>query len=389
MLDLTVIDNALKDIYQNITRDQINLKLAAVAQKINSTTKDIEGGRKVVKPVPFGLNGGTGSGTETGALPASGGNKYEKFESTLKNLYGTIELSDKVIESTKSNAASFVSALSSEIKGLEKSCIFSSGRQYYMDGTGVLSVCKVNTAATTLEVNSVQYVTAGMTIDIRTAAGALVTNGSARRVLSVTRASNTIVLDGSAVITTEATDIICEQISFGNEITGFGAVFKSTGTLYGIDKAKYDWMTPQLFAAVGTIEDEKISKAIQQAEDWYGSNIDYMACAPDVQREYASYLTTMKQIVNSSTLSGGFKAIDFQGIPLVRDRFILSGELFGLDSSQWALHQLDDWSWMDDRGVILKQKPGYAVYAATIRKYCELICDSPAAQLKLSGITVG
>ena len=71
-------------------------------------------GKEVRKMAPYGLNGGFGAGTEDGELPASGGNQYIQFISTLKNLYGTIEISDKSIKASASNAGAFVQLLNDE-----------------------------------------------------------------------------------------------------------------------------------------------------------------------------------------------------------------------------------------------------------------------------------
>ena len=87
-------------------------------------------------------------------------------------------------------------------------------------------------------------------------------------------------------------------------------------------------------------------------------------------------------------LSGGYKALTFNGIPLISDRFVDEGEMYLLNSSEFKLHQLCDWKWLEnEQGRILRQTPGKPTYAATLVKYAELVCDKPAGQAKLTGIT--
>ena len=88
-------------------------------------------------------------------------------------------------------------------------------------------------------------------------------------------------------------------------------------------------------------------------------------------------------------LQGGFKAISYNGIPLVVDRFAGDGEMYLLNTKDFELCQLGDWQWLEGNdGKIIKQKDNYPVYTATLVKYAELICNRPNAQAKLSGITM-
>jgi len=386
---MSTADAALKNVYLNIVRDQINTETAPVYNKIKTSTRDIQGGRKVVKLAPFGLNGGSGAGTETGALPTSGGNNYVNFESTLKKLYGVIEISDLAIEASKSDVGAFVNLLKSEMDGILKGCKHSFGRQIYLDGTGKLTFCGITTASTTVNVVSTQYLMEGMIIDILDTNGAAVANGTQRRILSVDRVNKTITLAGTATVTTAETDFITEQGAYNNELTGFGKIFSSGDTLYGLSRSTYYWMVPQLKTNVGSLSDKKIIVAMMDAKNIAGGKIDFIACNPYVLAEYYDYLEATKRNVNTMELTGGFTAISINGVPLTDDKFIGSGEMYLLDTTQFTFHQLADWDWMQDQnGSVLKQVAGYPKWTATLRKYAEVICDHPGAQVKMSGITI-
>ena len=86
-------------------------------------------------------------------------------------------------------------------------------------------------------------------------------------------------------------------------------------------------------------------------------------------------------------LQGGFKAISYNGIPLVIDRFVKDDEMYLLNTKEFELCQLGDWQWLEGNdGRIIKQKEGYPIYTATLVKYADLLCNRPNNQAKLSGI---
>ena len=94
MVTLESADNALKTIYLGVVSNQLNVNANPLLGKILQTTSDVWG-NEIRKLAPYGLNGGIGAGEEAGDLPSSAQNNYVKFVSELKNLYGTINISDK------------------------------------------------------------------------------------------------------------------------------------------------------------------------------------------------------------------------------------------------------------------------------------------------------
>ena len=91
--------------------------------------------------------------------------------------------------------------------------------------------------------------------------------------------------------------------------------------------------------------------------------------------------------VDVMELQGGFKAISYNGIPLVTDRFVENDQMYLLSTKDFELCQLGDWQWLEGNdGKVIKQKDNYPIYTATLVKYAELICDRPNSQAKLSGI---
>ena len=388
---MATFDIALKDIYEAPVRDQINIGSGVFLSKVEQTSRDIEGGRRVYKIAPYGVNGGMGSGSDTQALPVSGGNNYVPFISTLKSIRGVIRLTDQVMKASRSSRSAFESAMQSEQDGLMKSAKFTYGRQTYLNGTGICATCAVNNATTTLVVNTTQYLVEGMTIDIVAAAtGVAVANGTQRRIAAVVRtgAVRSITLVGAAVVTTAVTDCIVEQGSWSQELTGMESVYAQAGFLYGLNKALYPWLVPFVNALNGAIDDQAIIDTINFVQQYNGSNINLLVVNPAVESEYYKYLEATKRSPNTTDLEGGYKSLSVSGRPMVADRFVRSGSMKLLDTTQWKMHTMDggDWSWMDDDGSILHRVSGFPSWEAAMIKYCELICDHPGGQAEISGI---
>ena len=86
-------------------------------------------------------------------------------------------------------------------------------------------------------------------------------------------------------------------------------------------------------------------------------------------------------------LNGGYKAISYNGIPIVSDRFCPEGTMYLLNSEDFTLHQLCDWAWLEaEDGKILKQNANKPTYSATLVKYADLLCNKPCGQAMLTGI---
>ena len=387
MVTMTSADKALKTLYLGAVAEQLNTEVNPLLTAIKQTTTDVWG-KEVRRLVKYGVNGGVGAGDEDGDLPSAAGNNYEQLVSTLKNLYGTIEISDKAIRASERDVGAFVNLLNAEMEGLVKSSSFNFGRMLYGDGTGKLATVK-GVSANVITCDTVQNVFEGMLIDVKTA-NLADTTVSSRRVIAVDRVAKSITVNGGAITTTEAPvgSIITVQGSANKEITGLGAIFGDSATLYGLDRSANKWLIPYKHENVGEISETVIQKAIDELDDNYGSKVNFIVCSSGVKRAFQKYLSSYKRNLDVMELKGGYKALSYNGIPIVSDRFCPEGTMFLLNTDDFALHQLCDWKWLESEdGKVLRQKAGKPTYTATLVKYADLICTRPCGQAMLSGIT--
>ena len=395
MVTLETADKALKTVYLGVVSNQLNINSNPLFAKIKQSSTYVTG-KEVRKVAPFGINGGIGAGDEDGPLPLAGGNNYVQFVSGLKNLYGTIEISDKAIRASQNNASAFVNLLNAEMEGLIKASAYNFSRMLYGNGQGVLA--NITNGATTsaaanktITVDNVQYLIEGMTVDvIDTLAQSKLFSGI--RIEAINKTAKTVTLN-KAIYIEDVTDggfVLSVQNSYKNEITGIEALFDGNiYSLYGVDKNTNSWLVPYINSNAGSISDVLIQTAIDNIEEDTGSDIDFITCSSAVKRAYQSYLSTYRRNIDTVELNGGFRAISYGGVPILSDRFVGESTMYLLNTKEFTLHQLCDWQWLEgDDGSVLKQKAGYPAYSATLVKYAELICDKPCGQGKITGITL-
>ncbi len=385
MVNLETADKALKSVYLGVVTEQLNTAVNPLLTKIEQTSSDVWG-KDIIKLVSYGLNGGVGAGDETGSLPMAAGNNYAQYKVELKNLYGSIEISDKAIRASQSNVGAFVNLLNAEMEGLLKASKYNLGRMLYGDGNGVLALVATAsaTATTSITLSSVKKVAIGMVIDIFNKDGEKIL--AQARIIDVDRTAKTIKID-KQVSAVSTTDYITIQNSKGFELTGLGAIF-GTNDIYGLARANNTWLNPykkdlnNAALDMGTIQE-----AIDYIDETTGSAVNFITCAYDVKKAYIKNLSANRLNVDYMTLDGGFKALSYSGIPLVSDKFIEDGEMYLLNTDDFKMHQLCDWRWLEgDNGNVIKQKLGNPTYTATLVKYADIVCDRPCGQAKLSGI---
>ncbi len=387
MVTLTTAENALKTLYLGVVANQLNTGINPLLARFNQTTSDVWG-KEIRKLAPFGINGGIGAGTEDGTLPTPAQNNYAQFVLELKNLYGPREISDKAIRASQNSSGAFVNLLNAEMEGLIKASKFNFGRMLFGDGTGTLTTIQLQSDNTVIKVNDVRNLMEGMVIDIVDAATGAI-NVAGRRITYIDRANRLVGLSGANIDSSSIAefDIVTVQGSLMKELTGLGALFGNSEKLYGLVRADNQWLNPYKKTSA-ELTDVVIQTAIDNLEEVAGSNADFIVCSSGVKRAYQNYLVTNRTNIDVMNLQGGYKAISYNGIPVVSDRFAPKGTMYILNTSDFHLHQLCDWRWLEgDDGRVIKQVAGRPVYTATLVKYADLICDRPIGQGMISGIT--
>lgn len=379
MITLTNADKALKSYYLDAVTAQLDA-ISPFYAAIDKNSAEVYG-KEVKLAVVRGDNTRVSAGTEDGDLPAAGANRYVNLTSTLKNIYGTIEISDKALRASGNASGAFVDLLNAEMEGLVESAKVNFSRMLYGDGNGYIALI-TKESGSNLYLDAIGRVYEGMVVDVRSNSS-VVDGGSGVTVSSVDYGEGCITLSQS-VSGTLTGKMLYVHDAYGNEITGFKALFGSDD-IYGVTRSEESLVRPATFT-VTSLTEETIMEKINYLEAFCNSRPNMILCSYKTKAEISALLTGMRMQVNTAELVGGYSTILFDGIPVVADRYCPDDCIYLVNTDDFILAQLCDWSWLEDEdGKILKQVPGKAAYSATLVKYAELICKRPCAQGLITG----
>lgn len=376
MLNLTTADKALKDYYLDAVTEQLNTGVNPVFAMIEKTSENVYG-KTIKKIVTAGLNAGISAGTEDGELPTAHPTEYKEFTLELKNLYGSIEISDKAIRASQDNSGAVVNLLNAEMEALVKSSKMNLSRMLFGDGTGIVTkLSSVDKENHSFSPFNPQLFDPNYYYDIVSGDGdILVENFKA-----VSMQGSKVYVDASvdlSLITNPSLSYLVVHGSYNNEISGIKAVFAKTPTLYGLSRAENIWLKPYELEMSGPLTIDDLQTAIDNIEIASGEQVDVMVCSRKTRRILAELFKENAVKTDNVTLDGGYKAISYNGIPIVVDENC-GLDLFLLNTSHIKMYQLCDWEWLQaEDGKILHQIAGKAAYGATLVKYCEVLCDKP------------
>jgi hypothetical protein len=229
----------------------------------------------------------------------------------------------------------------------------------------------------------------GLTVDVYDKDGNLISNPPTR-IVDIDHVSGKITFDVALknAASTAAGAYITMQGSKDLEITGMGAIFDTAGhaTLYGLERGTYSWMKPYT-ATAGAITEWGIQNAINTIEDTYDVTINHIAAGNDAYKFYMELMNKRRAINDVMVLEGGHKALNFNGMPLVRNKFLAPATIDLYDTSLFTIDQIADWEWLDDNvHGILQRNSRYPVYEGSIARYCDLMCRLPGGIGRLTGV---
>jgi hypothetical protein len=386
MVTLQTADKALKNFYLDAITKEIDTKASPFLAKIEKTSANVVG-KGVSKIIKIGLNGGIGAGTETGNLPESRDSDYITLNASLKNLYGTIEISDKAIRASANDEGAFVNLLNDEMDSLVKSAKFNFSRMLFGQGNGLLANI-ASVGSDSYMVTSTSGFNEGMYVDFWKSG---VKTHENLKVTLINRDTNRIYVTGRDIVEKDAptpgTEVRACGSEAGYELTGLGALF-SQGSIYGMDRTT-SYMQPYVQNSVGELTEESLQLAIDEIEERSGSKVNFILCSWGVRRALTRVFKENPAVLSMMDMGDNQHVLAYNGIPIVVDRFCPENAMYLLNTNDFKICQLCDWQWMEgEDGKILKQVPGKPVYTATLVKYAELLCERPCGQGVLNGIII-
>jgi hypothetical protein len=432
--DLTTISDILKIDYQGPVRDQLNNATILLVRVRRSDENFI--GKQAYIPLRKGRNVGRGARIESGTLPTAGNQQYDSAIFNVVYNYGRIQLTGPAISSAKTNAGAFVRAIDSEMRGLMMDLKTSINRQLWHDGSSVLTVCGTTSGSATVNVSSTKFLEVGLPFTIvNPSDGTIKESGdTVVAILSDTQFTS------STTVTTDTDDLLIEGAGSGSssnsrnlasattfkttplELWGLEAMISSINpararadtadigaggfdqTLVTAQFGQIDRKTGNLFWDSGDLNNSGTTRDLtldlmQQAFDETDIEADELPglilTDHPIKRRYASLLVSDKRYPAGGeiTLDGGYRALEFNGVPLVADRDAsltrtpgVLNRLYFLTESALEFEVLEDWKWMERDGAVLSRVSNVDAYEATMFSYFQFATDHAKAHCLLDDI---
>ena len=402
MQTLSTYAEALKIDYLPTIREQLNND-TILMNKIQRNERDVSGSKWQMF-AHYQRNSGIGSRPDNGTLPTATRQKYANPYGVVAYHYGRISVTGPTIAASRNDAGAIVRALESEIKGVTADLRKDLNYQMFNDGTS--RRCLVNgdpgSEGTTLTVDApgTKYLYDGMVINIINPSTG-VANDSSITITTVnsttactTSAIDTAVADNDWVIATGSHDGGGVLVSDSYEMMGLkGIVDDATyvDVFEGITRSTSPWWK----CSTNTNDDNSGTNrdlTLQLMQDSLtsveknGGKTDLLLTTPDLRDAYAALLVADKRFVNTLKLDGGFKGLEYSGMPLVSDPDATENNIYFLDTSHLYIMQTADWDWMSKDGSVLNRVADKDAYEAVLYWYADLATDKPRAHAFLRDV---
>ena len=375
MITIANADAALKDYYLDAVSAQLNGEVSPFFNAITKTSENVFG-KDVKLAIAKGTMAGVVAGAEDGELPSPRSNRYYGVTLPLKNIYGTIEISDKAMRASGDTSGAFVNLLNAEMEGLVAGAKANFARMLYGDGNGLICTVTSKKSDHQLAVNSAKSYFVGLKVKI----GA--TSPIETEITAVDVAGKTITVSASLTSATfSGGEKVTIQGAEGNEIIGLAGIFDGT-SLYGYTKSEEAYFSPYVKNVTATqLAESDIVDVIDSLEESNDGKVNMILCSHKVRKSIAALMSASRRIVNTAEIAAGYSSIIINDVPVYADKFCPDDRIYFVNTDDFSLNQLCDWAWLEDEGGrILKQVAGKAAYSATLVKYAELVCKRPCAQ---------
>jgi len=365
-------------------------------KRLRKNEEDVVG-RHAYVPLHVARNGGVGVRAEQGTLPTAAAQSYKSATFGMTHHYGRIQITGQTIKAMRNDSGAFVRALDSEMKGIVTDLKRDTQRQLWGDGTGILcQVTSTDGSCTGVLVDDVRFLEAGMKVDATDSSGASAA-GDALTVVAVRPAIKEMEVSSAFTNVTAGTSVITITNNWLLEMNGLDASISTAnpshtrGNFGAIDRtaaAGAFWQCNAVTAAAHrALELDLMQQAMDESEK---RDADVSLIASDYLqfRAYANTMLPDRRFDASMTLDGGYKALDYGGVPVTRDKHCAPGKMYFVDESTLQIYHMGDWDWMDKDGAVLCRVANKDEYEATIYRYMNLGGDRGNANTVLCDLSL-
>lgn len=397
---MTVVDNILKEVYEDRLRDQLqsDVKVLRRIEKTSEGVSEDVGGKYVRFPIRTSRNHGMGARYENEALPLARTQGYESAQVNLSYFYGALHLTGQTFELAERNPQAFASALQAEVDGLKEGLAKDMNRQVFGTSVGILATAASGTTSTFVLPNEhALYLENDMYVNIWddsasafhvSASGSpnftiqSVVRGATNTTVTITPASTAAIASGDTMRRAGSS----VDGTTGKELIGFEEIVNDSGTLFNINSSTVPIWKSEVDHNNGTPRALTEGRMIKMVD-----RLRINGCRPSViftslgvRRSYFNLLSQQREFVNTKKFTGGFEGLAFAGaggeIPVIEDVDCQPNRMYFISEKELKLYQAGDWSFMNRDGSNWQRVIGvssgtvnyFDAYTAMMFKYCQM-----------------
>lgn len=401
----------LRTVYQPRMRMQFNLD-RILLQVLERNEENYAEGKEISLSLHSGQTGGFGW-SNTGVLPVAGQQEVDRAVFNYHRMYGRIEIDGPHVEGASRNYAAEARPYDLETRNLVRQMAGAFNFDLFGDGSGFLTSFPLGQTidssggTSTMIVDSIKGLTKNMRVDLRKISDGTLTDGFLFGLITSISTSaagvHTVVVTVAEWTeenfnTTETNygfyrGHVAATGSYNAVVSGLDLACGATGTYGGINRstAANSFWRGQTFDA-GTLQAPFLA-LIERGVDLVDINSDgktnLIITTHAIWAHLVNNLIDQKRWTgDAEKLNGWARTIDFNGIPIVRDKHCPDGVMWLLDTTTLKLFQNNEGEWMNRDGAILHRVVDKHAYEAAWWRFVELVCDQPAANCKITDLIV-
>lgn len=392
MATLDYAEALLKDVFLP-TIIKLENEHTMLSARLKRTARDIRGDEIISPTMVQGEQGISTRGKNTEILSASpAAFLYAKVG--LTHHYGALELygQDRIMSEGNSNER-VAAILATKVASLAETFATDMNRQYWGNGSGILSTTGVTTASAVIEVNNMQYFRLGMRLDVWDESGsAYLVEDS--KVIGLDYANSTVTI--SDAITTAAADEVYRTGNKGLEIEGLQKMIANDNTYLNIDRTSdegFEWQSyvKDFSAAALTLD---------VLDEVFGNLISTRYSKPSVlytDEETVRWIKKLHQAtgipLDYMNIELGYKAIAYNHpkgrTPIVIEPYCPDKNMYILDERWITIRQPQPVHWMPGySGKFWRLVENFDKEVAHLRYYNQLFNVNPKTCGRFHNYTV-
>ena len=158
----------------------------------------------------------------------------------------------------------------------------------------------------------------------------------------------------------------------GKDITGLFAAIADTGTYAGLDRGTYTWWKSYVSANGGTARNltEELMRTVKSTIEARGGRVTAIYAGSTQWYRYGDLLRAERRQQNPTSLTGGYQALDFEGVPLIKVPGYTQTRMDFVDEELLEYMVLKDF----EAKPMAKTKDSDVIW---VTHYSQLVCRNP------------